>query len=970
MMKVLSILLLLTAVAKAGLPPTTSQGANDGQPLTTFFFQFPWINYTHTGVTGSGTSLTSPLFQQQATPATPASGFNLLYFKADMKLYELDSTGTEYLIGPTIGTPLTFAGYDSTGAISSVPGWNFATDGAANVGITATGIHGPLTTGVGFPAASTTANFDYFYNFFDNTGATLTGDLRLTQFDVNGAVGQNFGGFGINNNATIANNFDGYSVNNNGAIGANFHGLSVNLNANVADDVQMINLNSAQTVSGNFSSINSTLNGPVTSNATGLAFFTGNTANIGGDLTMLTLGANSGAVISGNFFGGNLYNNANSNQVHMLNLDDNSVTTGQKQGISINLQGSSPDVQGIDVNLNSVTSPAQKRGLTVSDGQTQLNSNWDTSVLSNPGGEFQLNLMGGSFVVAAGHPITDGSFGFGNNLGVTVFAGDDFPVDSTGANLGFSVNGFVNQVGVVSGKTFHTLNYMAAGGSVPGSSTGGTFDNINLFRALGLLPGGGSVNVTNMIGFNGDPLLDAIGATNLWGINIGATTADNWFAKNVVVGGATQHPTNASVGLELAGTTKAFLLPRLTTTQKNALTAVDGMQVFDTVTNEPETYYSGTWNGVASGPTGPTGATGATGAAGPTGASGPTGAQGPTGAAGSTGAAGPTGPTGISGPTGAAGPTGAIGPTGATGATGATGPTGAAGSGGGSIIFQQSGGISVMTDFGNPVPILAASSLSSVVASLYDTGLSGTTVFQINQYRSGSLISSVTGSVSSGLGTQYQASISLSGTLTLLAGDVLTADINAVAASAQDLTLIASTATAGISTFTNKSVPFANSSGILTDDNANLSYDSSTTLLSATAIATGGGSAGTNTGVIVNNGHIKSTQTTAPTAAVQAGAGTGATCTMSNATDVAGGINITSGTITLAAGAECIVTFNKAYGAAPRCVMWPNSSATALAIASAGQYVTSTTTTMTVNFGAAPVLSTAYSWNYYCVETQ
>jgi len=78
----------------------------------------------------------------------------------------------------------------------------------------------------------------------------------------------------------------------------------------------------------------------------------------------------------------------------------------------------------------------------------------------------------------------------------------------------------------------------------------------------------------------------------------------------------------------------------------------------------------------------PYGTIGSTGATG-IGSTGATGPTGPTGATGlgATGPTGPTGATGPTGPTGATGLTGPTGPTGPTGATGLTGPTGATGIG-------------------------------------------------------------------------------------------------------------------------------------------------------------------------------------------------------------------------------------------------------------------------------------------------
>lgn len=63
--------------------------------------------------------------------------------------------------------------------------------------------------------------------------------------------------------------------------------------------------------------------------------------------------------------------------------------------------------------------------------------------------------------------------------------------------------------------------------------------------------------------------------------------------------------TNASCAFEVQSTTGAFLLPRMTTTQRNALTAVNGMCMYNTTTNSVEFYQNGTWlvdTGTVNGP--------------------------------------------------------------------------------------------------------------------------------------------------------------------------------------------------------------------------------------------------------------------------------------------------------------------------------------------------------------------------------
>lgn len=131
-----------------------------------------------------------------------------------------------------------------------------------------------------------------------------------------------------------------------------------------------------------------------------------------------------------------------------------------------------------------------------------------------------------------------------------------------------------------------------------------------------------------------------------------------------------------------------------------------------------------------------------------------------------------------------------------------------------------------------------------------------------------------------------------------------------------------------------------------------------------------GASAATNASIVYKDSHIKSTMTTAPTAVVAAGAGTGATCTIAHASDSAGIITLTTGSVgTPSTGTQCTLTFNKAYATIPVCVFSPaNSNAGSnLVLFSVG---TSTTAVQPFAFGVAGGTSTAYIYNYHCMETQ
>lgn len=129
-----------------------------------------------------------------------------------------------------------------------------------------------------------------------------------------------------------------------------------------------------------------------------------------------------------------------------------------------------------------------------------------------------------------------------------------------------------------------------------------------------------------------------------------------------------------------------------------------------------------------------------------------------------------------------------------------------------------------------------------------------------------------------------------------------------------------------------------------------------------------GATAVTNALVIWKNGHLTSQQTTAPTRTVNSNAGVGAVGSLTNATDSAGNISLTTGTAPLVAGEQIKITFNKAYAVAPIVVVTATSANAALK--GAIMYVTSTTTTFSINFNVADLGSTTYTWSYHVIETQ
>jgi hypothetical protein len=119
--------------------------------------------------------------------------------------------------------------------------------------------------------------------------------------------------------------------------------------------------------------------------------------------------------------------------------------------------------------------------------------------------------------------------------------------------------------------------------------------------------------------------------------------------------------------------------------------------------------------------------------------------------------------------------------------------------------------------------------------------------------------------------------------------------------------------------------------------------------------------------VTVNDGHFGIIQTTPPTPAVDANAGTSATCSMNASTDNAGIINLTTGSVAWASGIQCTITFNSTFANTPVCTLTAIDSNAATKAVVLGVYPTWNTNTFDINFTNADIGTNTYQWSYICV---
>jgi hypothetical protein len=168
---------------------------------------------------------------------------------------------------------------------------------------------------------------------------------------------------------------------------------------------------------------------------------------------------------------------------------------------------------------------------------------------------------------------------------------------SVGANshiatnfLGISALGLPAVVTLGAGSTIDRVSGAVFAISLDGTSGGGTINEVSLCRSLAIPNGITTVNALK--GFEFSAPFGTVGTTS-WGFYTADVNANNYFAKNLIIGGATGTPTNSDTALEIQSK-KAIKFPSLTTTEKNALDPVAGMMVYDETLGQMS-YYNGTW---------------------------------------------------------------------------------------------------------------------------------------------------------------------------------------------------------------------------------------------------------------------------------------------------------------------------------------------------------------------------------------
>jgi len=189
-------------------------------------------------------------------------------------------------------------------------------------------------------------------------------------------------------------------------------------------------------------------------------------------------------------------------------------------------------------------------------------------------------------VCAGANTTVSGSDLLAINTAMLLSIGDNSQV--TANFLGYAALGLPAVLSMGVGSTIDLVSGAVFAISLDQGATGGTADTVSLCRAL-TLPNGITV-INKLRGFQFDlPFGDPGTVTH----GFYAASGHNYLGGDLKVGSGSDVPANTSVGIELESTTKAILMSRMTTTQKNALTAVAGMACYDTTLNKLS-YFNGT----------------------------------------------------------------------------------------------------------------------------------------------------------------------------------------------------------------------------------------------------------------------------------------------------------------------------------------------------------------------------------------
>jgi len=312
--------------------------------------------------------------------------------------------------------------------------------------------------------------------------------------------------------------------------------------------------------------------------------------------TITTLTGNAGVILA-NLSG--TFGTLGTNGFTGINVNP-TITSLNQPTTMISVQGQTTagtaDWTAINIGTTSVNTSGAVRGLVINvpdnltdvameiTGHTNMSSNFD--VVSGQGQQYG-NVIGGTMTIPNNATVT-GTDVLADSMAFTVHTGNASSTWTTASIVGLTTLGFVGLI-TGDGQINGDINFCLNGYS---DQHNGHINRVNNFNAASI-PGGGTGTMDEAVLYYGQQPFGPV-ATNNWGIRIDTAGLENYL-PSLAISTSNKKVTNASVGIEIGGELQALLLSRLTTTQKNALTAVNGMLVYDLTLGKFQGYEAGTW---------------------------------------------------------------------------------------------------------------------------------------------------------------------------------------------------------------------------------------------------------------------------------------------------------------------------------------------------------------------------------------
>lgn len=454
-------------------------------------------------------------------------------------------------------------------------------------------------------------------DFGSITGNILSfslGDNGISGGSVNGITGQNIN-IVSTSGFTISNSFRGYNLNTtlppqttvvNGISG---YSAAINVNCNFGNYINYYE------ATGSFAPTNAyggslqvftngiQINGEV-SNPVAFADYTtiSSSGNVTGDYRSANFSPSfqSGSTVRSytGFYLGPTFSDSITNDARGVQINMNFCQAGDSinalQVSASSAVSSSGSVTGINIDMSGASGGTNPQGVIGIESNARVSVNATTNLIS--GQTVQIgNRVQSSLNVPSGSPVT-GTDALCNNFAGDFVAQDNVALGPVG--IGINSVGFIATLAVAATKTVDSFTVFLPAASLadPGFTTGGNITDFNQIRIFPPLPQGGTANITNAYAIKMDSLFGdySTAATNTWGLYLDADS-ENYIKGSLNIAGSSGKVTNSSVGIEIGGVTKAFLNARMTTTERNALTAVNGMQIYNTTTDKLQVYAAGSW---------------------------------------------------------------------------------------------------------------------------------------------------------------------------------------------------------------------------------------------------------------------------------------------------------------------------------------------------------------------------------------